>query len=170
MKTRILQLFAVLQALALGGSNPAFANAAMTRVQVGAQPVGNMGGAAGASLSGVSQAGVSPTLNGSAPSLEDAGAHVSRADADSILLSRKADYATPAHEFGHVIGLVDEYEETYNPEHKAGMHVQYPSSLMASMAGKVLPRHFKLAYQLLKRQRLISPAGSNAAVRGAPKG
>jgi len=81
----------------------------------------------------------------------------SYASASAISLSRlppNFTFATPAHEFGHILGLSDEYSEAYVPEEASSHHIQIPASLMGSQKGKVLERHFKTIYQLLRRHRL----------------
>ncbi|MDD5657132.1 MAG: hypothetical protein PHF00_07745 [Elusimicrobia bacterium] len=77
--------------------------------------------------------------------------YINRAGAWGILLAGKLEHATPAHEFGHVIGLADEYIETYDAEARSGVHTQFPGSLMGSRTGKILPRHLKKACLLLRR-------------------
>ncbi|MBI4677916.1 MAG: hypothetical protein HY748_10070 [Elusimicrobia bacterium] len=79
---------------------------------------------------------------------------LSLAAPDVILLGHDLHYATPAHEFGHTMGLADEYRNGYDPERRASVELQNPASIMSSLAGSVLPRHLKLAFLLLKRRSL----------------
>ena len=69
---------------------------------------------------------------------------------EGIHLSRKLDYHTPAHEFGHVLGLPDEYTEVYQGPDQGDVHVQNEGSLMSSWSGVLHPRHFRAAYESLK--------------------
>jgi hypothetical protein len=79
---------------------------------------------------------------------------ISHAMPDGIVLSRGLGYNTPAHEFGHIMGLADEYREGYDHELMAGVYLENEASLMGHWKGKVLPRHLKTAYQLLRRRSL----------------
>ncbi|MDD5656808.1 MAG: hypothetical protein PHF00_06090 [Elusimicrobia bacterium] len=74
-----------------------------------------------------------------------------------VTLSRLFRYDTPAHEFGHVLGLVDDYREDYDPGTRSAVYTRLPGSLMSSSDGSLQPRHLKLAYQLLRRRRLVRP-------------
>jgi hypothetical protein len=83
--------------------------------------------------------------------LMDSRSGVSHAMRDTIVLDRNLRYDVPAHEFGHILGLADEYREGYDPDLSAAVMLQNHASIMGSPRGKVLPRHFKLAFQLLRR-------------------
>ncbi|MBI5883074.1 MAG: hypothetical protein HZB91_08220 [Elusimicrobia bacterium] len=84
---------------------------------------------------------------------------LSLAGPDVILLGHDLQYATAAHEFGHTMGLADEYRNGYDPDLRASVEFQNPASIMSSLAGSVLPRHLRLAFLLLKR-RSMAPSGS----------
>ena len=84
--------------------------------------------------------------------LVDSRGGVSHAMRDTIVLDRNLRYDIPAHEFGHILGLADEYREGYDPDLAAAVMLQNHASIMGSPQGKVLPRHFKLALQLLRRR------------------
>ena len=86
--------------------------------------------------------------------LVDSRGGVSHAMRDTIVLDRNLRYDIPAHEFGHILGLADEYREGYDPDLAAAVMLQNHASIMGSPQGKVLPRHFKLAFQLLRRRSL----------------
>ncbi|MBI5624877.1 MAG: hypothetical protein HY924_13965 [Elusimicrobia bacterium] len=86
--------------------------------------------------------------------IRDNAKWLSMAGPDVILLSRDLHYATAAHEFGHTMGLADEYRNGYDPERRASVEIQNPASIMSSLSGDVLPRHLKLAFLLLKRRSL----------------
>lgn len=68
-----------------------------------------------------------------------------------LTLGRSWSYDTPAHEFGHIMGLADEYTETYNARKRAAEHVQ-PGNIMGADHGRVEARHLKTAYLLLRRR------------------
>ncbi|MFA6316090.1 MAG: hypothetical protein WC943_01630 [Elusimicrobiota bacterium] len=87
-------------------------------------------------------------------SVRDNDQWLSLAGPDVILLSRELNYATPAHEFGHTMGLADEYRNGYDPDQRASVELQNPASIMSSLSGAVLPRHLLQAYLLLKRRSL----------------
>lgn len=88
--------------------------------------------------------------------LVDGKGGISRAGSSRITLGKFA-YDTPAHEFGHVLGLEDDYKETYVPDARAGDFTLIPGSIMGAADGSVLPRHLKVVYQLLRRNRLQPP-------------
>ncbi|MBI5241165.1 MAG: hypothetical protein HY926_11890 [Elusimicrobia bacterium] len=79
---------------------------------------------------------------------------ISHALRDAIVLDRNLRYDVPAHEFGHILGLADEYREGYDPDLAAAVMLQNHASIMGSPNGKVLPRHFKTVSQLLRRRSL----------------
>lgn len=78
------------------------------------------------------------------------GTTVSHARPDGMYLSRSFSYHTPAHEFGHLLGLPDEYSEVYDGPSRASIHMQNEGSLMGGAAGVLHPRHFRMAYDDLK--------------------
>lgn len=84
----------------------------------------------------------------------DSRSGVSHATRDAIVLDRNLRYDVPAHEFGHILGLADEYREGYDPDLSAAVMLQNHASIMGSPNGKVLPRHLKTVYQLLRRRSL----------------
>jgi hypothetical protein len=84
----------------------------------------------------------------------DSRSGVSHATRDTIVLDRNLRYDVPAHEFGHILGLADEYREGYDPDLAAAVMLQNHASIMGSPKGKVLPRHLKTVYQLLRRHSL----------------
>jgi hypothetical protein len=84
----------------------------------------------------------------------DSRSGISHAMRDTIVLDRNLRYDVPAHEFGHILGLADEYREGYDPDLTAAVMLQNHASIMGSPKGKVLPRHFKTATQLLRRRSL----------------
>lgn len=87
--------------------------------------------------------------------LRDEKEGATHAPPDGIALGHDFGHDTPAHEFGHVLGLPDEYQESYDVRRKAAIHVQFPGSLMgASRTGSVLERHLKTAFFLLRRHSL----------------
>jgi hypothetical protein len=79
---------------------------------------------------------------------------ISHALRDAMVLDHTLRYDVPAHEFGHILGLADEYREGYDPDLASAVMLQNHVSIMGSPRGKVLPRHFKLAFQLLRRRSL----------------
>ncbi|MDD5630150.1 MAG: hypothetical protein PHU21_13870 [Elusimicrobia bacterium] len=85
---------------------------------------------------------------------------VSLASRDAIVLDRNLRYDVPAHEFGHILGLSDEYREGYDPDLAAAVMLQNHASIMGSPNGKVLPRHLKTAYQLLRRRSQRTRSGA----------
>ncbi len=90
---------------------------------------------------------------GDALQIRDSGNRNSHVHDSIIYLERRFDYATPAHEFGHILGLADEYQETYDFIQHQLVSVSQLNSLMSDhAAGAVLPRHFKTVYQLLRRR------------------
>lgn len=85
--------------------------------------------------------------------LKDAGAATSMAGRDTIYLGRNADYMVPAHEFGHILGLDDDYSSRLLPERFAREVRSTPGSIMGDRAGVVQERHLRRAYLLLRRRR-----------------
>ncbi|OGR96699.1 MAG: hypothetical protein A2V88_01595 [Elusimicrobia bacterium RBG_16_66_12] len=89
--------------------------------------------------------------------LED-GMTVSGTAERRILLRRDFDFSTPAHEFGHILGLPDEYVNDYDPEGMKIVDAQNRASAMASHRGLVQARHFARVVALLRQGgRLIAP-------------
>lgn len=62
-------------------------------------------------------------------------------------------YGIAAHEFGHVVGLADEYWDDFDPETREGFAIERPASMMSASRGAILPRHMTLAVRLLRRKR-----------------
>jgi len=89
--------------------------------------------------------------------LQGGSGRISHGGPDGVYLETDLDFATPAHEFGHVLGLADEYQEGYREEDRTAWSVQNQGSLMGSLGGSVLPDQFRLVYQLLRRHRLYTP-------------
>lgn len=79
------------------------------------------------------------------------GKTTSYAGRDSITLSRKFRFDVPAHEFGHILGLPDEYVDEYRPDEMLILTEQDESSLMASIEGLVLPGHIERVVALLRK-------------------
>jgi hypothetical protein len=75
----------------------------------------------------------------------------SSASVGGIRLSRSFHLSTPAHEFGHVLGLRDEYVTRYDPAAMAFAQTNDLSSLMASGGGLVQERHLALVVELLRK-------------------
>jgi len=94
------------------------------------------------------------TFSPGAQTLRAAVDTVAHAGQTGIVFDRDLDYPTPAHEFGHILGLNDEYTEGYRAADRTAVSRQNAGSLMGSLGGDVLPRHLKTAYQLLKRRSL----------------
>lgn len=84
--------------------------------------------------------------------LRDGGNEQSHVEGSVLVLGRVFGYSVPAHEFGHILGLTDEYQETYDFERHRRVTATWPDNLMASQKGVVLPRHLKTVYQLLRRR------------------
>ena len=69
---------------------------------------------------------------------------------DTIALPKAWDFDAAAHEFGHIMGLPDEYTEYYAAPQRAGVTRSNPGSLMSGhTTGVVQPRHLLGAYRLL---------------------
>ena len=85
--------------------------------------------------------------------LLDGGNANSSVSGSIVSLQRDFNYGTPAHEFGHILGLNDEYFETYDfSRHALESLVTMDSLMNSSGTGETLPRHFKTAYQLQRRR------------------
>lgn len=80
-------------------------------------------------------------------------------EGDTLLmrLGRTLRYDIPAHEFGHILGLTDEYSEGFDIKQRAWYVSGNKGSLMGDFKGIVQPRHFKTAYLLLRRHCLRKP-------------
>lgn len=86
--------------------------------------------------------------------LTDSGGAPAHASASAIFFGRDLPYAAAAHEFGHILGLRDEYQEGYRPAGREIVVREDEASLMGARAGAVLPRHLKTVYRLLRRRSL----------------
>lgn len=82
--------------------------------------------------------------------LED-GMTASGAAERRISLRRDFDFFVPAHEFGHILGLPDEYVNDYDPDGMKIVDAQDRASVMASNSGLVLRRHLARAVALLRQ-------------------
>ncbi len=81
--------------------------------------------------------------------------HVGRGEPIIVLGRTSLSYTTAAHEFGHILGLNDEYQESYNfSSHQGSSIAPYDSLMAQDRTGNVLPRHLKIVYQLLRRHSL----------------
>ncbi|MBI5211100.1 MAG: hypothetical protein HY927_14105 [Elusimicrobia bacterium] len=92
-------------------------------------------------------------------SIRDNAKWMSQAGPNVFMLGHDLNYATAAHEFGHIMGLADEYRAGFDPDLQASVELQNPASLMSSLAGAVLPRHLKTAFLLLRRRSLAGSSG-----------
>lgn len=86
--------------------------------------------------------------------LREAVDTVASASKDGIVFDRDLAYSTPAHEFGHILGLNDEYTEGYRAADRTRVQRRNMGSLMGSLEGGVQSRHLRTAYQLLRRRSL----------------
>ncbi len=85
--------------------------------------------------------------------LLDGGNANSHVNGPVFYLERNFEYGVPAHEFGHILGLNDEYVETYDfSRHSLEALVTMNSLMNSSQTGEALPRHFKTVYQLQRRR------------------
>lgn len=62
----------------------------------------------------------------------------------------------PSHEFGHLLGLEDEYNEEVDLPHARIEYTTDRGNMMGAY-GPVLPRHLALAVRLLRQHRLVVP-------------
>lgn len=77
---------------------------------------------------------------------------------DTVALSKAWDFDVAAHEFGHILGLPDEYIEFYAPRRRVGVTRYNPGSIMSGhVTGVVHPRHRRAAYGLLAVHSVVSP-------------
>ncbi|TPW19188.1 MAG: hypothetical protein FD126_2934, partial [Elusimicrobia bacterium] len=77
---------------------------------------------------------------------------------DTVALSKSWQFDAAAHEFGHIMGLPDEYVEFYAPRSRAGVTRFNPGSLMGGhTTGVVHPRHRRVAYGLLSVHSVVVP-------------
>lgn len=86
------------------------------------------------------------------------GGTLSGANAQGIFLSREFEFAVPAHEFGHIMGLPDEYGNIYFPESMKVVNEQDRSSLMAHGEGVLQSRHFIQIIEALRQAGRLGPA------------
>lgn len=86
--------------------------------------------------------------------LTDSGGVTPHASASVIFFSHDLPYAVAAHEFGHILGLPDEYQEGYRPSGREIVIRADGASLMGARDGAVLPRHLRTVYRLLRRRSL----------------
>ena len=70
------------------------------------------------------------------------GGTQSSAQPAAIKLRRQFSFHVPAHEFGHIMGLPDEYVGAYSPETMTVVDEQDRSSVMANVEGLPQSRHF----------------------------
>ncbi|MEK7382668.1 MAG: hypothetical protein AAB262_05205 [Elusimicrobiota bacterium] len=68
-----------------------------------------------------------------------------------IMLRRDFTFSTPAHEFGHILGLPDEYANDYDPDLMKIVNAQNQASVMASHKGLVQAGHFARVVALLRQ-------------------
>jgi|CXWL01.1.fsa_nt_gi hypothetical protein len=81
----------------------------------------------------------------------------SQATGDGFTLERDLRWATPAHEFGHVLGLPDEYTVEYDVRRRLMRESQPRNSLMGGGRGTLRPHHLKRALQrLIESGRYVS--------------
>ena len=88
--------------------------------------------------------------------LREAADTIAHANAGGIVFDRDLRYDVAPHEFGHVLGLSDEYTEGYRAAEWAAVNRQKRGSLMGSLGADILPRHLKTTYQLLRRRSLVN--------------
>ena|GEM_PF-161935 len=75
---------------------------------------------------------------------------------DSIFLSRDLNFGTPAHEFGHILSLADEYLDWFDVKKRANIEIVVGKSLMGdSSEGIVSPELRKTAVLRLKESRPV---------------
>ncbi|MFI5350395.1 MAG: hypothetical protein ACHQ2Z_12685 [Elusimicrobiota bacterium] len=85
------------------------------------------------------------------------GVNQSSAGPQQISLSRKFTFQTPAHEFGHVMGLPDEYVDNFIPEKMQVVDEQDRSSLMANDAGLLRTRHIVQLIEAMREAGRLQP-------------
>ncbi len=86
--------------------------------------------------------------------LTEASLFGDHAGADGFALSRdNGRWHTPAHEFGHVLGLPDEYTIEYDVRRRTVRESQPKNSLMSSNLGVALPRHLALVVSAFTGER-----------------
>jgi hypothetical protein len=77
---------------------------------------------------------------------------------NKLTLARRFRFDEPAHEFGHLLGLGDDYSESFDFKSRVATHTLRHASIMGSNSGAVLPRHLQLAVSLLRQKCLAGPA------------
>lgn len=90
---------------------------------------------------------------------------------DGIRLARRFRYTTPAHEFGHVLGLRDDYTEVYDGATRRSIHARTVGSVMGD-GGVLRARHFQAAYgflRALKGPRPLLTAYTGQAPNAGPR-
>ncbi len=81
--------------------------------------------------------------------LIEAGALSAHAQPDGIAIGREMAFQTPAHEFGHILGLPDEYEYIYDTRRHTFREINFPNNIMGGAARAVTPLDLLKAMSLL---------------------
>ncbi|MDE2143064.1 MAG: hypothetical protein KGJ84_11705 [Elusimicrobia bacterium] len=87
--------------------------------------------------------------------LIDGGDSVTHAGGGKLVLGRGFGHSAPAHEFGHLLGLEDDYVESYDSADRSISVVELPASIMSSPGGRVLPEHFARVFVILRASGLV---------------
>ena len=83
---------------------------------------------------------------------------VANAKPDYLAISREFQFDVPAHEFGHILGLPDEYVEYYDGEKRSAFQTSNNGSIMGLPSlGTVQSRHLHKAAYLLKKHSFTPP-------------